>query len=201
MTEQLKSPYWIQTYTKGTYDFYYNNPDDINIVDIAHSLAQKPRFGGHLNYQFSIAQHSLMVAAVMERVGLSNGSKKYPKKVLLQALMHDAHEAYIPDFTRPFDAYLKEVCNFDVTPIKQQIDVAISERFGIDLINKHPDIDKFDDYVMRTEAEDLWDRVVNEWTDSIDQRCKDRILRENIIPFPTAKMLFIKTFKRYGGKV
>lgn len=195
MAELLRSEYWIQTYTGRKYDFVYNHPEDINIVDIAHALSQKVRFEGHLQYPYSIAQHSLTVSAVMRK-------DKYSKEVCLQALMHDSHEAYIPDFTRPLQMYLEEQMGVNITALKEQIDAAISERFGIDLISKNPKIEKYDDILLRSEAEDLFERPVDNWPKNISEyRTKDRISKQNILPHHEAKNLFIQTFKSLGGKI
>ena len=58
----MKSTEWIQTYTGVK--FYPLNPcmDDIDIIDIAHSLSLQCRFTGHLSEFYSVAQHSVMVA-------------------------------------------------------------------------------------------------------------------------------------------
>ncbi len=65
------------------------NPDHLLIDDIAHSLANMPRFGGHLNRHHSVAQHSVMAAKF---------AKKEDK---LAALMHDASEAFLLDMPTP----------------------------------------------------------------------------------------------------
>lgn len=64
-------------------------PDMIDIEEIAHSLSNLCRFGGHCKTFYSVAQHSLLVC---DNVSQPN------KKV---ALLHDATEAYIGDMIRP----------------------------------------------------------------------------------------------------
>ena len=61
------------------------DPDTICIEDIAHALANKCRYGGHVKDFYSVAQHSIIVANFC-------GSP-------LHGLMHDAAEAYLADIT------------------------------------------------------------------------------------------------------
>ena len=79
------------------------DPDinQIHIEDIAHSLSLLCRANGHIDYFFSIAQHSVNCANEAKARG-------YPPHVQLACLIHDASEAYISDITRPVKHYLPE---------------------------------------------------------------------------------------------
>lgn len=79
---------------------------DIDIMDIAHSLANQCRFTGHTRQFYSTAQHSVYVSAVCESLarqraprGLSAGADI--RERALAGLLHDASEAYIADIARP----------------------------------------------------------------------------------------------------
>jgi 5'-deoxynucleotidase YfbR-like HD superfamily hydrolase len=74
----------------------------ICIEDIAHSLASLPRFGGHLNKHYSVAQHSVMCC---ERAITLEDKKA--------ALMHDASEAYMLDIPTPIKAKLPDYKNYE----------------------------------------------------------------------------------------
>ena len=80
---------WIQTFTGK--QFYPLEPrlEDIDIVDIAHSLSMQCRFGGHCREFYSVAQHCL------------NVSDLCPPYLKLAGLLHDAAEAYLCDLPSP----------------------------------------------------------------------------------------------------
>lgn len=88
-------------------------PEDVNVEDIAHALGMKCRFGGHCKFFYSVAEHSVRIA---RRVGT------------LEALLHDAAEAYSPfgDVPRPLKADLPWVHT-----IECGIEQAIAARFGL----------------------------------------------------------------------
>ena len=75
--------------------------NSILIEDIAHSLSLMCRANGHIDYFFSIAQHSLNCAAEAK-------ARCHAARVQLACLIHDASEAYISDITTPVKYYLDE---------------------------------------------------------------------------------------------
>jgi len=79
------------------------DPDinQIHIEDIAHSLSLMCRANGHIDYFFSVAQHSINCAVEAKARGCT-------ARVQLVCLIHDASEAYISDITRPVKYYLSE---------------------------------------------------------------------------------------------
>lgn len=70
------------------------------ISDIAYSLSHQCRFNGHCKAFYSVAQHSYLASyAVYTLPGLLIGTHR--RDVALEALMHDAHEAYVGDISYP----------------------------------------------------------------------------------------------------
>lgn len=105
----------IRTYTGKVFDLKILDPESICIEDIAHALANTARFGGHLNKFYSVAQHSVHIA---ERV---------MKEFRLDALLHDASEAYLGDMPSPFKKMLPE---FKLN--EDRVMNVIAEKFGFD---------------------------------------------------------------------
>jgi 5'-deoxynucleotidase YfbR-like HD superfamily hydrolase len=66
----------------------------VRIEDIAHQLAIINRFHGATSRPYSVAEHSLLCSEIAQRAGA-------PLIVQMAALMHDAHEAYTNDLSRP----------------------------------------------------------------------------------------------------
>lgn len=85
---------------------YYTNPEpeQISIDDIAHGLAQHPRFGGQTEEFFSVARHSILVSRELEKQG-------YGVEAQLHGLLHDSAEAYTGDIPAPLK---KELSDFQV---------------------------------------------------------------------------------------
>ncbi len=72
-------------------------PEHISIEDIAWSLSRTARFNGSTGGEFvySVAQHSVWVSMAIQQYWGRDSS------VALQALLHDAHEAYTGDIVTP----------------------------------------------------------------------------------------------------
>lgn len=80
---------WIMTYSgyqAYPFDLY---TEMVHAEDIAHSLALTCRFRGHCKTFYSVAQHSVLAAALA------------PQGMKMFALMHDAPEAYLFDAPKP----------------------------------------------------------------------------------------------------
>lgn len=79
----------VLTYTGRVFDVLNPSAKDIDILDIAHSLAMQCRFNGHCNQFYSVAQHCVI---------LSHQVDQYFAR---EALLHHAAEAYIGDIVTP----------------------------------------------------------------------------------------------------
>jgi hypothetical protein len=69
-------------------------PADVSIVDVAHHLANRCRFGGATRKHYSVAEHCVYVSGVVRRMGGTRFDS-------LCGLVHDAAEAYLPDVQYP----------------------------------------------------------------------------------------------------
>ena len=88
---------FIYTYSGVRFYPLDPRPEDINIPDIAHALAQSCRFTGHTSKFYSVAEHAVRMACEALKQGMS-------RELAFVALMHDASEAYIVDVPRPLKA-------------------------------------------------------------------------------------------------
>lgn len=80
---------WMQTFSGVAFWPLDPRADELRLVDIAHALSNVCRFAGHCREFYSVAQHSVLVASLVEPA------------VRPFALLHDAGEAYFGDLVRP----------------------------------------------------------------------------------------------------
>jgi hypothetical protein len=104
----------MQTYTGR--QFYPLSPtvEDIDPVDIAHSLSLQCRYNGHCRKFYSVAEHCVLMSW---HVSYENA---------LRALLHDATEAYIGDMVRPLKRHMP-----DFVAVEDKLMPVIAERFGV----------------------------------------------------------------------
>lgn len=105
-------------------------PEMICIEDIAHALSHQCRFGGHLPCFYSVAQHSVLAYSMAVKMGAYQ----------LQALMHDASEAYLLDIPKPIKNRLS-----NYVEIEDNLMTHISKKFGFEypLSDQTKTIDRF----------------------------------------------------------
>jgi len=87
-------------------------PDEsaVRLRDIATALANKCRFGGMVRRFYSVAEHCIRVSLVLEAAGAS-------PEAVIWGLMHDAAEAYMPDFVAPCKGEFAGLVTFRPGPI------------------------------------------------------------------------------------
>lgn len=132
----------LNTFSGQEIDLSDPDPAAIRIEDIAIALSRIPRWLGHTPLcalPYSVAQHSIHVSKMCEVNG--------PTAALI-GLMHDAHEAYLGDLTRPL---IHLIGASRVMVIKHTVDLAISEAFGIDLMSCSEIVGRADDLALQIE--------------------------------------------------
>lgn len=117
---------WIQTVSGVAFDLDAPTPDQVRGRDLAHALAGVNRFGGHLRVYYSVAQHSVLAAALLWQ-------RTRDRVATLAALLHDAHEAYTGDIKAPVKAYLNHFAPGAVAELERKIDGAIAAWAGLEL--------------------------------------------------------------------
>jgi len=122
------------------FNVFKPNPDDIELKDIAHALANQCRFTGHVKEFYSVAEHSVLVSQYC----LSSDAK--------WGLLHDASEAYLSDIARP----IKKHPDFGpfYLEAEQRVMNAICEKFEMEL-EMPASVKEADDMLLRMEARDL----------------------------------------------
>jgi uncharacterized protein len=144
---------WMQVFSGKRFYPLDPAPHDVDIVDIAHALAMKCRFGGHCKQFYSVAQHSVLVA------------RHASQEDALRALLHDAHEAYSPfgDVPRPIknaEPALKQ----RIAQIEDRLDLAIAAKFGLPTPIKNKAIDILDNRILHDEREHVMVPTNDEWS-------------------------------------
>ncbi len=91
---------WIQTRSGRVFDFSTGAKNIIDPIDIAWALAHIPRFNGHAFRFYSVAEHCVHMAAMPNHLGLTLMDENF-HALIGRILIHDAHEAYIGDLSRP----------------------------------------------------------------------------------------------------
>lgn len=105
---------YIQTFSGTNFTFLTPKSLDISINDIAHSLSMQCRFNGHTRKFYSVAEHCI------------NASRLVPNEFKLEALLHDASEAYITDIATPVKRMLP-----DYQQLERVVQGAITEHFRL----------------------------------------------------------------------
>ncbi|WP_041221824.1 HD domain-containing protein [Deinococcus geothermalis] len=141
---------WIQVHSGTAVDLLNPDPASIHPHDIAVALSRQPRFGGHTLRSYSVAQHSLVVAELLEVTG-------HTSAVVLQGLLHDATEAFVVDVPRPLKALLTEY-----KVIEGRMWQAVAARFGVP-VDLDPAVKWADEEALIHEAHHLLPGGPNGW--------------------------------------
>jgi len=172
---------WIQT-LQGLKIYPADpKPEQIVIGDIAGALSKMCRYNGHCKLFYSVAEHCVLVAS------------KVSDTYKLEALMHDASEAYIADIARPVKPLLT---NYGEIEDRLMRVIAAKYDFNWPLPSEVKDLDTA---ILRDEREQIMTPMMvppSAWGDTREglgveikfwEPCK-------------AEYEFLTAFYRYGGK-
>ena len=163
-------------------DVMLPKPADIHIEDIAAGLSKICRWNGQIPEFLSVAQHSLMAAALV------------PDKFKMVALLHDATEAYICDIPKPF----KEKIEF-YKIIEANLSRAIYSRYNINTLRSSC-VHEADHVLLKAEAR-FFNKNVNIqnmpiYTPGIPEAAAMKLIDQSLGAQPAKiEKLFINTFR------
>lgn len=171
---------FIETFSGKRVYFMDPEPDDFDILDIAHALSNNCRWTGHCKYFVSVAEHSVSVSKLCDDP--------------LAGLLHDASEAYLTDVAKPIKPFLENYMD-----IEDRIMKAIAKKFGFKYpLNKS--VKLADNQQLSTEAHYLVPSRGDHW--SWDRWSADGVrpaVEKGIVPIgmhpSMAKEVFLKRFK------
>jgi hypothetical protein len=90
--------------------FPHPDPKNITLYDIAHALSRAPRWAGHTDIPWTVAEHSILVAELY-RIE----SNDTDPEVYRGLLLHDATEAFLADLPSPIKALLPDYRDLETT--------------------------------------------------------------------------------------
>ena len=165
---------WILTNSRRHLDLSTPDPEAIEIGDIALGLSRECRFSGQTRWFYSVAQHSVLASRIV------------PEKFALEALLHDATEAYLRDLPYPLKRLVPEYAR-----IEKVFDRVLRKCFGLPE-EMSPTVHRADRILLATEKRDLMPDDGTPWPilEGIEP------LPERIVPWtPERSMgLFLRRF-------
>ena len=178
------------TFTGRTINFVDPDPAEISIEDIAHGLALECRFARQCRVHYSVAQHSVLVTGMLEKIEPWSNGSLVAVEALKMALLHDATEAYMGDIPKPLKKLLP-----DYQAIEARLHRAIVARFN--LVRDHvPQYIKEIDYsILGAEGKALMPPTWEDFSGIVESLVE-------IVPLPAmaAKELFLWKFELLFGK-
>lgn len=115
---------WQRMLSGRRLDLLDPSPLDVEIEDIAHGLARVARWNGQTRgeHAFSVAQHSLLVEAIVGQLAPATS-----RELRLMALLHDAPEYVVGDMISPFKAAVGDAYK----SVEKRLMAAIHLRFSL----------------------------------------------------------------------
>ncbi|HMJ16553.1 MAG TPA: hypothetical protein VK524_34300 [Polyangiaceae bacterium] len=152
-------------------------PEEVHVSDIAHSLSLQCRFAGHCREFYSVGNHCLLASHIVD------------PSYALDALLHDAAEAYLSDLCAPVKWLLPEY-----KTLEARVFAAIATRFGISPVTP-AEVKHVDMILLATEARDLMAPPPEPWMqlpEPLPTRIEPMSSRE-------AKLQFIERYHELRG--
>lgn len=136
---------WIETRNGVKFHFLEPLEDEILLEDIAYALSQQCRYSGHCSRFYSVAEHCVLVSALL------------PARLKMAGLFHDAAEAYLTDLPKPVKDFFP-----DYKVMEDRLMEAIARKFDIEGLDD-PLVKAADTQQLSTEAHYLMPSQGNDW--------------------------------------
>jgi hypothetical protein len=130
---------WMNTISGRAIFLTHPEKSEFVVEDIAYGLSNLCRFAGQTTRFYSVAQHCVLVSAIMPTPELA-----------LQGLIHDAAEAYTGDITSPMKSLMNGFKKDIELPIEEEIFRQLGVPFPMD-----PAIKAGDLLALATEIRDV----------------------------------------------
>ena len=143
-TDNFEDHRYIRTIGGRKFHLYGDDPEELDLNDIAVALSHMGRFTGHTSRFYSVAEHSLLVHDILFTM-----YKVRDPLVLLGGLLHDATEAYLADISAPFKGALG-----NYNELEGNIWARIAAKWGLP-IELDPRVKEADWIALFAEARDL----------------------------------------------
>lgn len=123
--KHLQEQAWTQTHCGVAVDLLNPNSRTIGLLDICRHLSRILRYNGGGNPVITVAEHCVL------------GARMVHEDIALEFLMHDAHEAYTGDITRPVIVAIQAICVMHgamidpVAEIKRRLQRAIDKKWDL----------------------------------------------------------------------
>lgn len=166
----------IVTYTGRVVNPLEIRPEDISLVDIAHSLSNLCRFTGHTSKFYSVAEHCVRCY-------------DYATEDRLWVLLHDASEAYVNDIARPlkhsaaYDAY-RAAEEHIMKVIAQKYELVWPEPASVKAVDRRLLVTEIRDLMWGTDAPDdnAFPEKIDPWSPELaEQAFIYRLAMEGIL--------------------
>ncbi len=160
----------------------------IEIEDIAWALSLKCRFGGHCDRHYSVAEHSINVAHIVEHLWPGHGFG-------LWGLLHEGDEAYLPDIFGPLKRW-EGMERFREIAARHQ--AAVVERYCLTPVKQPEIVSLVDQRLLANEFAELKPSLRPEQT-----RPEDKVYDRphEAEPYTEDELMAIPHFAERGGAV
>lgn len=172
---------YIETWSGKELWLPFADDEAICIEDIAHALCMVPRFAGHIDNFYSVAEHSINVARLL------------PDGLKLQGLLHDATEAYLCDIPTPFKRMIPQY-----KELEDNLWATISAKYNVPY-ELDPQVKDADRIMLMTERDALKSNTKKTWSEDYESTPRWADFKPLNIPPIELYYLFIRDFIKYGG--
>ncbi len=146
---------FIRTYTGGQVWPLDPRPEDVRLVDIAHSLGMQCRFTGHPKFRYSIGEHVVRGTRWILDNPHPSDTPEWNRKLALHFLHHDDEETYMNDLSRPVK-HDRDLVGYRAACAENEF--TIHNALGLDYewaSLHHDDVKEIDNRMLSTEQSQL----------------------------------------------